>query len=327
MALLDFFHGDAEAAQPSSQNSSAILRSCLKRTDSGSTSTTSTTSSRSSSSTQECAPPTPRRRVSFFEYITVEHITSFKNLDLWNHHNQAKWYYEDKRSVRSNRSAHNYVMVHGEAHHLIVHHKKVPQNLMEHLVFGVKQGHRSLERHSPYNKQRLREINTIVCSICYMHRCLAAAGYKKGWDTKLRKHSENFSKVKSDWALFMASIDAAAVEECVWTMPAVPRSTSIQDKPVELVKGVALSRENKDGLVVVTEKPPQQHTDGLVIVTNIPEQQQGPPLWRAVKRIAHRLFSRRNKSSASPGNNGKATAAWRRLWKRTQDAQEQQPRQ
>ena len=326
MALLDLFLSDAEAAEPSSLNSSTLLRSCLKRNDSGSTSTTTTSSSsRSSNFTQECAPPTPRRRVSFFEYVTVESITSLKSLDLWNNHNQDKWYYEDKRSVHTDRSAHNYVMVHAEAHHLFVRNKKVPSDLMEHLVFGVKQGHRSLERHSPYKKQRQRETHMIVCSVVYMHRCLAAAGYKKGWDTKLRKHSEKFSKVKCDWALFMASVDADAVEECVWTMPAVSRSTPIPGKSVEVVKAVTLSRENKDGLVVVMEKS-QQHTDGLVVVTNISEQ-QGPPLWRAVKRFAHRIFHRRKNSSASPCNTRKATVAWRRLWKRTQDAQEQQPRQ
>jgi len=163
---------------------------------------------------QQPSAQTPRRRVRF-GHDQVKLIAPLSGHDLWTHKgSNAERCYTDKNTIRTNRSAGQYVKAHWAAYDQFTAccndgiKPYVSNDIKKRLVFGVNQGHRSLERHSTHYAQVRKEQATRN-----VHSILFAYHRQGKRDDRLRLHSKRCSQTSRNWALFLASIDAAAARE------------------------------------------------------------------------------------------------------------------
>lgn len=136
---------------------------------------------------QQPSPQIPRRRVRFGN-DQVKLITPLFSHDLWTHpESNAERSRKDKNSIYANRSAGQYVKAHWVAYHQFTACRfdnikpSVSNDIKKRLVFGVKLGHRSLERHSTHFLHE-RQKQATVPAMC-APSCLPTAARANGMIT------------------------------------------------------------------------------------------------------------------------------------------------
>jgi hypothetical protein len=178
---------------------------------------------------QDISTLCPRNRVHFAEQTQIRMIEPLFGHDLWFDqqtilaHAQA----ESSWKLVHDRTAQQYLDAYEQAYGSVLEGKTISSDLQQHLVMGVRRGHRVLERHSMVLYQRRLERQTSIRTILQMHRKLSISSSLPGQENvtsstmhnaeeELRACCDQMSETSREWARVLARIDEDAVSSLEW---------------------------------------------------------------------------------------------------------------
>lgn len=237
-----------------------------------------------------------RRHVHFAEEDQVQLITPLFGHDLWFQDTRSQIQAETRKILHTDQSATQYSMAYDMAYSQFRRCLSVSDELKEHVVSGVKQGHRTIEGRSIAALQQHHLQQNAVRSILKKQHALRALKVRNA-DKELRQHSVDLSVGSRHWAAFMGDVDAAAVVEADFA-PAQQKTHSIH----------ALVPPARSALAP-TSNPDQQFEQ-------VVRKEKPFPLWRAIKHFTKSLaIEKRGKNANETAST--TTEAWFRFWRQS----------